>query len=678
MQGTFIGRQYNERPGAGTGTGACAMMRSRRGMSPLQLRTHILLWALLAAVLPLGVTGLVAVGHLEQAHRREVADQLGANLRGALSALERQLLAEREMLLGLARVQALNDYLPLLAASRAPLGPSGYAAATARLEHFLEAFQQPVTTFQLLRVMDRDGITRVKVRGTQSVPAEFEGLGALPQVEEEINAPEFGAWLRGLVPGEVAFSILPSTRRGLDAPRRLTMLDAVVPLQFDGEVVGYLAATTWGLHVDRALERVPRLYAAGLLLVELDSAEPARHGQLLYDSVAGLQMTDLDAAPRTLPAVYPDAPWALLQAGGEGHYDELPDASAAWYHAEIHPYPNRLTSWLLLARVDRAALLARYQQGRQAIAVGAALALLAFFGLARWGALRVARPVAQLEQTLAGYSEGDRSRRVTPEGPQEVRRLGIAFNRLADRLARADRERVAAQQQLLGQARLASIGQMAAGLAHEINNPLNNVLAYLKLVRRDLPEDADTSRRDLDAAREEALRAASIIRGVLDFARQAPPQRERFEVRGWLHDACAAVDDAAGQHTVTLQLDDRSPTGATCDADRGQLLQVLINLLLNAMQASPEGAAVELEAVVDRGMLQVWVRDRGTGLPTADHERLFEPFYTTKPVGVGTGLGLAVALGLAEQNGGRLTLGARAGGGAEACIALPLATEDAA
>ena len=84
----------------------------------MQLRTHILLWALLAAALPLGVSGLVAVGHLEQAHRREVADQLGANLRGALSAVERQLFAEREMLLGLARVQALTDYLPLLAASR--------------------------------------------------------------------------------------------------------------------------------------------------------------------------------------------------------------------------------------------------------------------------------------------------------------------------------------------------------------------------------------------------------------------------------------------------------------------------------------------------------------------------------------------------------------------------------
>ena len=644
----------------------------------MQLRTHILLWALLAAALPLGVSGLVAVGHLEQAHRREVADQLGANLRGALSAVERQLFAEREMLLGLARVQALTDYLPLLAASRDPSRPPGYAAAAARLNRFLEAFQQPVTTFQLLRVMDRDGITRIKVRGARSVPAEFEGLGILPQVEEESDDPAFTAWLRGLVPGEVAFTILPSTRRGLDAPRRLTMLDAVVPLQFEGEVVGYLAATTWGLHVDRALERVPRLYDAGLLLVELDSAEPVRHGQLLYDSVTGLQLTDLDGAPRALPASYPEAPWKALQAGGEGHLDDLPAASAAWYHAELHPYPNRLTSWLLLARVDRGALLVRYRQGRQAIAVGAALALLVFFGLAHWGARRVAQPVARLERTLAGFTEGDRTCRVTPEGPLEVRRLGIAFNRLADRLARADRERDAAQQQLLGQARLASIGQMAAGLAHEINNPLNNVLAYLKLVRRELPEDADLPRQDLDAAREEALRAASIIRGVLDFARQAPARRERFGVAGWLRDALAAVAEPARQSAIALQLHDQGLADAACDADRGQLQQVLINLLLNAVQASPEGATVDVMAEINDGWLRVRVCDRGAGLPAADRERLFEPFFTTKPVGVGTGLGLAVALGLAEQNGGRLVLVERDGGGAEARLELPLGVEGAA
>lgn len=640
----------------------------------MPLRTHILLWALLAAVLPLAVVGLVATANVEQAHRREVADQLAANLRGALSAIERQLFVEREMLLGLAQVAAVTDFLPVLAASREHVRPAGYAALSARLNGFLESFQQPVTTFQLLRVMDRDGITRVKVRGARRVPAEFEGLGALPQVEEEVDDAEFVAWLQGLAPGEVAFTILPSTRRGLDAPRRLTMLDAVVPLRHDGTVVGYLAATTWGLHIDRVLERVPRLYAAELLLIELDPGVPERHGQLLYDSASGLQLTDLDAAPRHFPTRYPAAPWPALAFGGEGHFDDLPPQAAAWYYAEIHPYPNRLTSWLVAARVDRATLLARYRQARLAIAVGAVLALLAFLVLAHWGARRVALPVTRLERTLAAYTEGDHDLRATPEGPLEVRRLGIAFNRLADRLDRAARERNAAQQQLLGQARLASIGQMAAGLAHEINNPLNNVLAFVKLARRDLPASADGPRRDLDAARDEALRAAAIIRGVLDFARQAPARREPFAVAAWLGDALGAVAAAARQQRVELQCEDQAGA-AVVAGDRGQLLQALVNLLLNAVQASPAGATVELMATVAEGWLTVRVRDRGPGLPAADRTRLFEPFYTTKPVGAGTGLGLAVALGLVEQHGGRLALGDRAGGGAEARLELPLAAE---
>ena len=127
---------------------------------------------------------------------------------------------------------------------------------------------------------------------------------------------------------------------------------------------------------------------------------------------------------------------------------------------------------------------------------------------------------------------------------------------------------------------------------------------------------------------------------------------------------------------MTLQLDDRGGDDVACDADRGQLQQVLINLLLNAVQASPEGATVEVMAEVLDGWVLVKVSDRGAGLPVADRERLFEPFFTTKPVGAGTGLGLAVALGLAEQNGGRLTLVDRPGGGAEARLELPLVRED--
>ncbi|RLA37409.1 MAG: sensor histidine kinase [Gammaproteobacteria bacterium] len=667
----FIGRQYNGRPRAGTGTGTCAIIVPKGEELTLQLRTHILLWALLAAALPMVVVGLVATANVEQAHRREVADQLGANLRGAMSAIERQLFAEREMLLGLTQVPALTDFLPILAASRAVVRPPDYTRLNAQLTGFLESFQQSVTTFQLLRVMDRDGITRIKVRGTRNVPAEFEGLGALPQVEEEADDPAFVAWLQALQPGEVAFTILPSTRRGHDAPRRLTMFDAVVPLVLDGTMVGYLAATTWGLHVDRVLERVPRLYDAGLALIEVDPGLPERHGQLLFDSAVGLQMTDLEGAPRTLSATYPDAPWAALQLGGEGHFDDLPGKGAAWYFAELHPYPNRLTSWLVAARVDRGTLLARYEQARLGIVVGGGLLLLVFFALAHWGARRVATPVARLERTLAVYADGDHTRRALPEGPLEVRRLGVAFNRLADQLDRAARERDAAQQQLLGQARLASIGQMAAGLAHEINNPLNNVLAFLKLARRELPEGADGPGRDLDAAREEALRAATIIRGVLDFARQAPPQLETFAVTAWLADGIGAVAEAARLREVTV-LDDDESGDASCKGDRGQLLQALVNLLLNAVQASPEGGTVEVMASVTEGQLTVRVRDRGAGLPAIDRERLFEPFYTTKPVGAGTGLGLAVALGLVEQHGGRLTLSERAGGGAEARLQLPL------
>lgn len=630
----------------------------------MRLRTHILLWALLAAVLPVALLGAAASGYLEERFHRELGDQVDVSLRSALSAIERQLVSEREMLRRLAQVPPLAAYLPVLEASGRGWRHPFYQPTTARLVGFLESFQLPVATFNLLRVIDPAGRTLVKLRGERHVPADFLGLDGLPYPEEEFADRAFVTRLEPLPAGKVGFLELPHNRRGLNPPQRLPMLDAVVPLEQQGRRAGYLAATTWGVHVDRALELVPRLFGARLLIAELDADEPGRHGLLLYDDALELRFTDQGRPPQRLAEVYPAAVQQRLESGGTGRWEQA-EGDRAWFKVELYPYPDRLTRWVLAAHIDRAELAAPFARLRLVLVASALLALLLSLALAQWGARQVAAPVDRLARHLEAYADGASQRRAAVAGVAELQRLGGSFNYMADTLERAEQE-------LQQHARLAGIGRMAAGLAHEINNPLNNVLAYLKLAERGLPEGGAAARSDLHAARDEALRAAAIIRGVLDFARQGAPLRAPFAVGDWLAAGVAAVGAEAAQHRVGIDLDDRCP-GVSCDGDRGQLLQALVNLLRNAVQASPEGGTVSLMAEDDGEWLQVTVRDHGAGLAAEARERLFEPFYTSKPVGVGTGLGLAVSLGLVEQHGGSLALENHPEGGVEARLRVPLA-----
>jgi len=635
----------------------------------VRLRTHILLWVLFAAVLPLALLGIAANDYLEGRFRRELGDQVDVNLRSALSAIEREVVGERTMLRGLAATAPVRGHLPVLdAASRGWMHPL-YYIQTAQLIHFLESFQVPVGIYNVLRVMDADGHTLVKIRGERHVPPDFIGLDGVPRPEEEVNDPAFVARLAQIPADGIGFESLPQNRRGIEPPQRLPMLDTVVPLELAGRRSGYLAATTWGVHIDRALELVPRLFGARLLLVELDEDDPARHGLLLYDDTMPLRFTDQNRPPVRLSESYPEEVWQHLAAGGSGRWSES-GGQRAWFQVEIYPYPDRLKRWVLAAQVDEEELAAPIARLRMGILASAALALLMSLGLAQWGAQQIAAPVDRLAHDLEVYADGDPSRRATASGVAEVRRVATAFNYMGDRLEQAAAARARAERELQQHARLASIGRMAAGLAHEINNPLNNVLAFLKLAERGLPEGDSAACRDLHAARDEALRAAAIIRGVLDFSRQAQPQAAPFAVTEWLQAAVAAVETEAEACRVSVELDDRSGT-ASCTGDRGQLLQVMVNLLRNAIQASSPEERVIVTGTVTDDELRVAVRDHGSGIAPEARERLFEPFFTTKPVGVGTGLGLAVSHGLVEQHGGSLVLEDHPDGGAEALLRLP-------
>jgi signal transduction histidine kinase len=212
----------------------------------------------------------------------------------------------------------------------------------------------------------------------------------------------------------------------------------------------------------------------------------------------------------------------------------------------------------------------------------------------------------------------------------------------------------AAQAQLVQSAKLAAVGELAAGVAHEINNPLAGILAYAELLLRDQPPDAPM-RDALAVIVKQTLRARAIVRNLMDFARQTKPQRQPADISLVLSQTVDLVRQLLERRGVVIEEDYALDLGQLT-VDSGQMKQVFLNLITNAVQAMPQGGTLSLRTARVRDEVAVSVSDTGQGVPPELQERIFEPFFTTKPVGEGTGLGLSISLGIVKEHGGRITV----------------------
>jgi signal transduction histidine kinase/CheY-like chemotaxis protein len=221
--------------------------------------------------------------------------------------------------------------------------------------------------------------------------------------------------------------------------------------------------------------------------------------------------------------------------------------------------------------------------------------------------------------------------------------------------------------------RLAGLGRLAAGVAHEINNPLSFVIANLAWVAEELKEAPPEVRQALVEARDGAVRVAEVVRGLRAFSRPGPATRAPVDVRPEL-DAALRMANNEIRHRATL--DARIGELPRVVADPQELGQVFLNLLVNAVQATPEGNAqqqrIEVVAATDaRGWASVEIRDHGVGIAPEVLPRIFEPYFTTRPLGSGAGLGLSVAHGIVSAAGGRIDVESILGRGSTFRVLLP-------
>lgn len=256
-------------------------------------------------------------------------------------------------------------------------------------------------------------------------------------------------------------------------------------------------------------------------------------------------------------------------------------------------------------------------------------------------------------------------------GPDdEVSELIRAFNTMATQLN-------IKQDQLIQSRKLASIGTFSSGIAHELNNPLNNISLSADTLIEDYNDLSEEEAKEILAdILIQTVRANKIVRNLLDFSRENAPTSSRFNIKSVINATASLLANQLRIHAVVLE--DYIPENLPeIDGDFHKLQQVFLNLFLNAIQVMPKGGLIYLEATCEtEGYIKVDVVDSGTGISPENQKHIFDPFYTTKEVGKGTGLGLSIVYGIVKKHGGYIEVTSKMNVGTTFSVYLPVAATE--
>jgi two-component system NtrC family sensor kinase len=313
---------------------------------------------------------------------------------------------------------------------------------------------------------------------------------------------------------------------------------------------------------------------------------------------------------------------------------------------------------------------------------------------------RIYLPLRDLEGGALRVSRGELGTEIPVRRRDEFGHLAASLNEMMTALAESERklqewnrtleERVEEKTRELNLAegktaraeKLASVGLLAAGIAHELNNPLTGVLTFSSLMRNKM-DDGSPDAEDMDLIIRETKRCSAIIKRLLDFAREEKPSKKEVDINELIQETVRIVEHSASTHDIEIVLN-LAADMPMLRVDRGQIKQVVMNLLVNAADAVGEKGTITVSTRIPPekylpegggepvGMMEIAVADTGKGIPKKMLAKLFDPFFTTKELGKGTGLGLSVSYGIVRAHHGRIDVESSVGAGTAFIVRLPL------
>lgn len=320
----------------------------------------------------------------------------------------------------------------------------------------------------------------------------------------------------------------------------------------------------------------------------------------------------------------------------------------------------------------------------------AMVGFIGIIGITYYMIRNITRPVGEMVAATQNIAAGRFDQEIQSESQGEIAQLAASFNtmlaslremkadleewgRTLEEKVRQRSEELAAMQARVAQSeRLASLGLLAAGVAHEINNPLGAILSLTALTLEDTPP-SDPNRENLVEVLKQSERCRGIVKGLLDFSRQSKGNMQPLDMNALVNETLSLIGKQAQFFNITI-VKDLDPDLPAVTGDRSQFQQVFMNLLINAVQAMDEKGVI---TIVTRGageQVRVRITDTGRGIPPEQIDLIFDPFFSTKESGHGTGLGLSIAYGIVSNHRGTISVESEVNRGTTFTILLPAAS----
>jgi two-component system NtrC family sensor kinase len=635
----------------------------RRTIS-MPLRRKLFLILSLMTMVPLLILLFGVVDRIESDLQQRIEAELHGKLDKMSSEINTLLAGQRAMAQGLAQVPAVKEFLRMARTQ----ADDRYEERAAALQQFFLQYQQNVATIQAVRVIDANGKSILKVKeGHRIEPQYLDADYDRYFIADQSGRPFYKEAIDGFRDVYVSDFELGQVQR--DAEFCPAMMRYSVPVRRGEDIDGVLVLNMWGSRIDETVLASIGGFPGKVYIAEI-SQDPVRDGIYLFHQDSAQRFANQLGTNFRISKDIGTENWQNLRNTSQPGMLSFDDGRMLFYH-RYEPYQDERASWLIVIEASRDSIFAPINEIRFTIWLLLGVVLLLSLFVARWAADRLASPVQALASTITRYADGAMNARYTDTRSDEIGVVGRAFNYLCETLERTRRERDKAESAVRQSERLAAVGQMAAGIGHEINNPLMNIMSLASLVEKSLdPEKDKELLQDIHTLQGEGQRCARIVQGILKFARASEPRIERFDMASLLRDTLALLKHRID--ATSLHLKKNICQQLYMQGDPNQLQQVIVNILLNAIQASPVNSKLSVSLEESDGNARVVVQDHGQGIPADELSRVFNPFYTTKPEGEGTGLGLSVSYGIVQKHGGQISIDSADGKGTTVVIMLPV------
>ncbi len=537
------------------------------------------------------------------------------------------------------------------------------------------------STFDILNVTDAEGRVLVRSRH-ESVSGDSVARDAYVRRVMSRKVPVWGFDVMSreeLLPegnglaGRAAIRIIPTDRARRttrEVETRGMFLKAASPIFCDGEFVGVIYGALL-LNGDESIpDRARDLVFGG---EEIDGRDIGSVTLMLEDVRVSTSVKDREGR-RAIGTLVSSEVYDRVFVRGEAWRDQA-FVVDRWVIAAYQPV--RDADGMPLGIIYAGVLEEKYDRIKREALTSLLFVLgvsgLVSAGLAGYLVHHLARPIQSLVKAAEEVARG-RYAKVKPVSADELGYLTGVFNKMVDALEEKDRrlaDRV--ERQFQQTEKMASLGRLASGIAHEINNPLTGVLVYCESLREELAGTPHAE--DLDVIRGETLRCRDIVKGILDFARETRLETTRANLNTIITDVLLILEKHVNFQNVRI-VRNLDPSLPDSTVDVNQIKSVVNNLAVNAADAMPEGGTLTFTTATANGGRAVHVRveDTGCGISPENLDRVYDPFFTTKETGKGTGLGLSVTYGIVKRHNGSIRISSEVGTGTTVDITLPAAT----